>query len=108
VASVRDKYLAPFLGTRLLAKVASAEPARLSSLQTVAHLLSDARCLFGWCEDSGRLLKSPVPRRLLPRIAGAPTRLTQVQLLLRIREPYGFIVRLGLGTGPRSGELAKA
>jgi integrase len=79
--------------------------------QTVAHLLSDARCLLGWCADSQLIVRSPVPRKLLPPIQERPPdRLTdeQVKLLVGMPEPYGFVARFGLGTGMRWGEMARA
>ena len=120
LASVRArKYLTPFLGPRLLSKIRSEDlrsyrvwlEGRVRTPQTVAHILSDARCLFGWCVDAGWLDKSPVPRKLLPRVQERPPdRLTdeEVAALAAIREPYGFVVRLGLGTGLRWGELTRA
>jgi integrase len=79
--------------------------------QTVAHILSDARCLFYWAADEGLIDRAPVPRRLLPRIQERPPdRLTddEVEKTLRVPEPYGFIVRVLLGTGLRWGELIRA
>jgi integrase len=119
LAAVRaSKYLLPFLGSRLLSKIGTEDlrayrvwlEGRVSTPQTVAHVLSDARCMFGWAEDCGLLAKSPVPRKLLPRIQERPPdRLTdeEAQAVVRIREPYGFVVRLGLGTGLRWGELTR-
>jgi|SRR5438067_4209288 len=81
------------------------------SAQTVAHLLADCRCLFRWAEDSGLIDRSPVPRRLLPRIQERPPdRLgpEAVRLVSSMPEPYGFIARFALGTGLRWGELARA
>ena len=110
---VRD-YLEPFLGYKLLSKV-SKEDLRAYRLwlekkcrkpQTVAHILSDARCLFRWCEDSGWLDRSPVPRRLLPKLQERPPdRLTdaEIEAVLGVPEPYAFMVRFGLGTGLRWG-----
>jgi integrase len=115
---VRD-YLEPFLGYKLLSKV-SKEDLRAYRLwlekkcrkpQTVAHILSDARCLFRWCEDSGWLDRSPVPRRLLPKLQERPPdRLTdaEIEAVLGVPEPYAFMVRFGLGTGLRWGEMVRA
>lgn len=55
--------------------------------------------------------RSPFPRKLLPRIQEQPPdRLTdeEVEKLARLPDPYGFVVRLGLGTGLRWGELVRA
>jgi integrase len=115
LASTRvRKYLTPSLGWKQAGKVRTYRlwlEKQGVSTQTVAHLLSDARCFFGWCEDSGLIDRSPVPRRLLPRIQERPPdRLTadQVDALLRLHEPSGFMVRLGLGTGLRWGEMCRA
>ena len=81
------------------------------SMQTVAHILSDARCLLIWCEDAGLIDRAPIPRKLLPKIPERPPdRLTdeEVEKILSIREPYAFVVRLALGTGLRWGELSRA
>jgi len=114
-----DRYLIPALGWRLLGKVTAddlrcyrlwLEQQGISS-QTVAHVLSDVRCFFGWCEDSGLIDKSPVPRKLLPRIQERPPdRLTDVEVnsLVRIADPYGFVIRFGLATGLRWSELCRA
>src|SRR5262249_49448435 len=62
-------------------------------------------------EASGLVDRSPVPRRLLPRLQEQlPDRLTddEVQALVRIDEPFGFVIRLGLGTGLRWGELCRS
>ena len=78
---------------------------------TVWHLLSDARCLFGWCEEVGLVSRSPFPKRVMPRLQERPPdRLTddEAARVAAIREPYGFVVRLALGTGLRWGELTRA
>ena len=115
---VRD-YLEPFMGYKLLSKVTK-EDLRSYRLWleksdkapvTVRHILADARCLFRWCEDSGWLDRNPVPRKLLPKIQEQPPdRLTdeEVDAVMRVPEPYGFIVRLGIGTGLRWGEMVRA
>ncbi|MFN0150842.1 MAG: tyrosine-type recombinase/integrase [bacterium] len=81
------------------------------SIQTVAHVLSDARCLFLWCEDAGLIAKAPVPRKLLPKIPERPPdRLSdeEVERLTALPNPHGFVIRLGLATGLRWGELCRA
>jgi integrase len=79
------------------------------SRQTVAHVLADCRCLFLWAVEEKLLPWSPVPRRKwLPRVAERlPDRLTdkEVAKLLSIEEPYQSVIRLGLETGLRWGEL---
>ena len=78
--------------------------------QTVFHLLADAGCFFNWCVDSGLLIRSPVPRKLMPKIQERPPqRLSDeaVATLIRLPDPYGFAARLALGTGLRWGELMR-
>jgi integrase len=113
-----QKYLVPQLGARLLGQV-SADDLRTYRLalerqelapQTVSNVLTDVRCFFSWAEASGLLARSPVPRRLLPRLQERmPDRLTddEVAALVEIEEPFGFVVRLGLGSGLRWGELCR-
>src|SRR2546428_3685874 len=58
------------------------------SIQTVAHLLSDARCFFNWCEAEGLVTKSPAPKKLLPRIQERPPdRLTDEEVAAVPRRP---------------------
>ncbi len=81
------------------------------SVQSVRHVLSDVRCLLNWCEDAGLLARSPVPRKLLPKIQERPPdRLNdeEIGILVRLPDPYGFLCRLALGTGLRWGELVRA
>jgi integrase len=75
------------------------------------HILSDARCFFGWCKDVGVIDQSPVPRRLLPRIQERPPdRLSggELEVLVRMPEPHGFVLRLSVATGLRWAELCRA
>jgi integrase len=118
VQRVRD-YLEPHLGYKQLSRVTKddlrayrlwLEKTDLAVL-SVRHILSDAKCLFRWAEDSGWIDRSPVPHKLLPRVQEKPpNRLTdsEVDAILAVPEPYSFIVRLGLGTGLRWGELIRA
>lgn len=112
-------YLSEFMGPKLVAAVTANDllaygvwlKGKRLTTQTVAHILSDARCLLGWCDRSGLVAKSPVPRKLLPRVQERPPdRLTneQAAALRAMPEPYGWIARLGLGTGLRWGELTRA
>lgn len=113
-------HLEPYLGHLLASRIKADDVRRYRlylerggrlSPQTVAHVLSDCRCIFRWAEDSGLIDRSPVPRRLLPRIQERPPdRLTaeEIEALVQMPEPYGFIARLGLGTGLRWGELTRA
>jgi integrase len=114
-----SKYLEPQLGGRQLSAVSS-DDLRTYRLwleglglapQTVRGILSDARCMFRWAVESGLVDKSPVPRKLLPRLQEQlPDRLTdeEVEALLAIPEPHAFAIRLGLGTGLRWAELCRA
>ena len=80
------------------------------SVQSVKHVLSDARCFLRWCEDTGRLERSPWPRRIMPRIQERPPdRLTEEELQAVCAAPshVGFVVRLAAGTGLRWGELCR-
>jgi integrase/recombinase XerD len=112
-------YLNEFMGRALLHLVTGddlrayrlwLENHDLSS-QSVAHILSDARCFLRWATDAGYLERSPFPRRLLPKIQERPPdRLTgaEVERLVSIPEPWAFVVRFGLGTGLRWGEMKRA
>jgi integrase len=80
------------------------------SSQTVAHILSDARCLFRWAEETGLISKSPWPSKLLPRIQERPPqklRDDEITRLEALPEPYGPVCRLALATGLRWGELCR-
>ncbi len=112
-------YLVPFFQYMRLAGVTPDDLRRYRlalekkpiSRQTVAHILSDARCFFRWCEDAGHITKAPVPRGLLPRIQERPPdALTpdEEAAVRSVPEPYGFIVRFGLSTGLRWGEMVRA
>lgn len=114
-----ENHLKPALGMRPLWLV-TAEDLRAYRIalertglapQTVAHILSDARCLFGWAVDAGWLSVSPFPRRLLPRVQERPPKRLaddEVAKLIAIAEPWGFALRFLLGTGVRWGEAARA
>ncbi|MBI5836501.1 MAG: site-specific integrase [Candidatus Eisenbacteria bacterium] len=114
---MRD-YVLPHLGHVLLHKLTGDDLRTLRlklgrtslAVQSVKHVLSDVRCFLNWCEDAGLIDHAPVPRKLLPRIQEQPPdRLTdeEVAAVLAAPEPYGFIVRLGLRTGLRWGELTR-
>jgi integrase len=112
------RYLNKFMGTTQLSRVARDDLRRYRiwlethplSPNTVKHLLSDARCFFNWCVDDGLLDYSPVPRRLMPRIQERPPdrlRDDEVERVVAVADPHGFVVRLALGTGARWGELVR-
>ena len=113
-----ERYLGPFMGPMMLTAVTMDDLRRYrlwlegqgKSVQTVAHLLSDARCFFNWAEDTGLIVRAPIPRKLLPRLQERPPdRLSDADadLLLTAPEPYRFILALALGTGLRWGELCR-
>jgi integrase len=113
------KYLTPFIGSKQLVRVQGSDvrayrlwlEGRGISMTTVWHVLSDARCLFRWAEDEGLVDRSPFPRRVMPRLQERPPdRLTdeEVERLLAIPEPWAFVIRFGLATGLRWGEMARA
>jgi len=115
---VRD-YISPLLGDFLVQRLTGDQirtfRLRLGSghlsIQSVKHVLSDLRCILSWCEGSGLTDRSPFPTRVMPRIQERPPdRLTdeEVEVLVSLPDPHGFICRLGLGTGLRWGELVRA
>jgi len=116
---VRD-YIDPFFGLHQLERVTREDVRafrlhleRRTSLKatTVWHMLSDVRCLFNWCEDSGLLERSPFPKRVMPRLQEVPPdRLTDEEAarLAALDGPHGFVCRLALGTGLRWGELCRS
>lgn len=78
------------------------------SPEMVRHTLSDVRAFLGWLVDSGYLDRSPWPRRVMPRIPERPPKtLTEkeTQVLLKLPYPYGWVIKLGLATACRWGEL---
>jgi len=116
---VRD-YVEPFFGLQLVGRVTREDvrsfrlhlESRSSLSQTsVWHVLSDVRCLFNWCEESGLVERSPFPRRVMPRLQERPPdRLTDKEAakVAALEAPYGFVCRLALSTGLRWGELCRA
>lgn len=115
---VRD-YLVPNLGHFRLHKLKAdhlrvyrlrLEKSHLSS-QSVRHILSDVRCFLNWCEDTGLIERSPVPRKLLPKIQEQPPdRLNdeEIAAVCSLPDPHGFICRFLLATGVRWGEAIRA
>ncbi len=114
-----EMYLSRFMGWKMIQRVSSQDfreyrlwlEEKDLSPQTVAHVLADARCLFRWCEDAGYLERSPFPRRIMPKIPERdPDRLSdeEVALVEKIPGMLGFTARLGLATGMRWGEMARA
>ncbi len=113
-----DDFFKAFLGMKPVTRVTADHlreyrlwlEGRKLARQTVAHVLSDARCFFRWAEDAGYVARSPFPRRLLPRIQERPPdRLDEDEVvrLTALSEPWGFVMRLGLGSGLRWGEMMR-
>lgn len=120
LAQTRVKmYLAEYLGPKLMSWVSKDDLRRYRlwlekrpiSSQTVSHVLSDARCMFRWCEDSGIIDQAPIPRKLLPRVQERPPdRLSEeeVDRVTSLPDPWGHVCRFGLATGLRWGEMVRA
>jgi integrase len=116
---VRD-FLVPFMGSVVVHRVQGQDVREYRlwlerrtklKLGTVGHVLSDCRCLLSWCEDAGLVERSPFPRRVMPRLQERPPdRVTdeEADSMRALPEPWGFVCRLGLGTGLRWGELCRA
>lgn len=119
LAAVRvERYVQPFFSGMRASGLAAADlrayrlflEGRRISAQTVKHVLSDARCLLRWAEDEGWIDRSPFPRRVMPRVQERPPdRLSdsEIRHLVVLEDPFGYIVRLGLETGLRWGELTR-
>lgn len=114
-----NDYLVPHLGQYLLGKLTQdhLRSYRISlskghlSVQSVKHVLSDARCFLNWCEDTGLVERAPIPRRLLPRVQERPPdRLSdeEVEAVCSLQDPYGFTCRFLVATGLRWGEATRA
>jgi integrase len=123
-----DAYLKPFMGTLPAPsvtkdtlreyrtylqglKVPKSDPeVRLLTDLTVAHILSDARCLFTWAHDMGYIGHLPVPKKLLPkRPELEPRGLSdeEQKAVACLSGPHGLAVRIMLGTGVRWSELCR-
>ncbi len=115
------KYLVPHLGHRWLRHLSGEHlrgyvqwlgaPTQGLEPQTVAHVLSDARCFLLWGVEEGLLNRSPFPRRIMPRVQERPPdRLTEdvADKVAELPDPHGFAIRLSLGTGLRWGEMCRA
>lgn len=120
IAAVRvKKYLIPALGHYLVSRLTADHlrsyrlqlERKKMTLQTVSHVLADARCFLRWCEETGLVSRSTFPRRLMPKLQEQPPdRLTDMEAdrLKSLPDPYGFVCRLALGTGLRWAELTRA
>jgi len=116
---LRD-YLVPFIGHKPLAEVTK-DDVRSYRLwlekdghlkpASVKHIMSDLRCLMYWAVDSDLIERVNFPRRVMPKLQERPPdRLTdeEVEKVMKLPDPYGFIARFGIGTGLRWGELIRA
>lgn len=112
-------YLEPYLGHYLLRKLGPEHlrkyrswlDAKCRTATMVKHILSDARCMLNWAVEAGFLDRSPFPKRIMPRLQERPPdRLTdeEVEAVVRVPDPHGFVVRFALATGLRWGELVRA
>lgn len=118
-ASRIKRYMDPFLGYMRADEVVPDDLRRYRlwlekqgiGTQTVAHVLADARCCFRWCEEMGYVSRAPIPRRLLPRVQEQLPRalsIEEVEAVLRLPDPWRFVIRLGLATGLRWSEMCRA
>jgi integrase len=112
-------HVEPVLGGRLLPKLTGEDIRRCARIlgesklspRSQAHALADLRCFLNWCVEAGLLDRSPFPRRVMPRVEERPpNRLTdeEVEAILAVSEPHGFVIRFYLGTGLRWGEGCRA
>jgi integrase len=128
IAAARvTRYLEPFFGKQKVSDVTAVDLRRWRQWVearphpkdarrrlrpgTVKHVLGDVRTMLLWAEDERWIERSPFPRRLLPRLQEQrPDRLTdeEVARVVTLPDPYGFALRLGLGTGLRWGELCRS
>jgi integrase len=113
------RYLDPVMGHRRVDEITVDDLRRYRvhlqqkgiSLQTVAHVLADARTFFRWCEELGYCARAPIPHKFLPKLEETlPRFLTEEELeaLDHLGEPWRFVIRLSLATGLRWGEACRA
>jgi integrase len=111
-------HVLPVIGRLLVAQVTTADlralRARLekSSIaeRTVAHVLSDVRCLFNYAVEEANIIdRSPFRPKLMPRLQDkVPYPLTEEEIsrvLAAVPPQHQVLVRLALLTGLRYGEL---
>lgn len=81
------------------------------TVQTVRHVLADVKTFLLWSVDAGDLIRSPVPRKLLPKAPELPPlgfSSEEVKKLTALDADHGFVVRFLLGTGIRWSEACRA
>lgn len=115
-----ERYLLPWLGVLPLAGIDGdhvreyrlvLESAHALRPHTVAHVLSDLRCLLRWAASLGWIERSPFPPRVMPRIQEMPPRRLddfEVAILESLGGRIGFALRFLLGTGLRWAEACRA
>lgn len=114
------RYLLPWLGMLRLAEIDGdhvreyrlvLESAHSLRPHTVAHVLSDLRCMLRWAASLGWIERSPFPARVMPRIQESPPhRLDDLEVAALVALPgtVGFVLRFLLGTGLRWAEACRA
>jgi len=78
------------------------------SPQTVRHALREVSMLLDWCVEAGYIDRSPIPKRLMPKLGERvprPYTAEDVERMLALEEPYRWVIRLALATGCRWSEL---
>jgi integrase len=78
------------------------------SAESVRHTLREVSMLLDWCIEAGYLERSPMPKRLMPKIGERvpkPFSAEEVEKLLGLEQPYRWVIRLALATGCRWSEL---
>lgn len=93
--------------------VKDGEERKFLSANTQTRILSDLRSFLNWASEPrptgpGLLDRSPFPRRIMPKIdEQPPDRLSddEIGAVLAVGEPHASVIRLGLGTGLRWGDL---
>lgn len=122
-----NRYLIPFMGKERIEDVTArtlfayrnwlgeqthGEAKKRLSTGTVRHALGEARQLLNYCLNVEILDRSPVPTRgLMPRLEErVPDTLSPAEcdVLRRLPEPHGFVLRFLLASGIRWGEMARA
>jgi len=108
---IREVSPADLRGVLVAARQSHRRRSRPLSAQTVRHLMSDVRCLFGYALKARLIDRSPFEKDLMPQAPETvPDRLTgtQVTQILEAADRcprYALATRLGLLTGLRWGEL---
>lgn len=119
-----NAYLLPYLGKKPVGEVTADdlrgyrlhleeyknESGRKLSPTTVGHILSDARSLFLWAEESGYIVRAPFPKGLMPKVQELPPKTLsedEANKVSAVAGPYGLACRIMIATGIRWGELCQ-